>query len=295
MPDVPSPQQSRLPALLNGAHAVDVVPSPWWERAANVAGASAAGLFTTAVVDASQIPWSLGGISMLILMNGLRRRGRPRRVHYRHLGRTQHAWRAAGATNRQLAILDEAHRLQAMTPPVGYRDQRTVVNPLGDAYAILTSPAWRDPWLADHKLDIEPVVEAAEIVDHLYRVTSLLRDVRRQLADVPRGSRTAQIYQGYERALLGSLDDGLRRARALTAYREEVRRLEAVLRASQVQAEAEAFGDRVMDVVSESARQELATRQLDDNRAQLRALEDGLREITDLLGSSPELPAEPRR
>lgn len=294
MPDVPHPDQSRLPALLNGAHALDRVPSPWWSRAANAAGLSAAGLFTTAAVDPSSIPWSLGGVSMLMLMSGLRRRGRPRRVFYPHLGRAQVAWRAAGATNHQLAILDEAHRLRASTPPVGYRDRRTLVDPLADAYAIFTSPAWRDPWLADHQLVIDPVVEAAEILDHLHRVTALLADVRRQLAVLPRDSAAARTYAGYERALLGSLDDALRRASALTAYRDEVRRLEGVLRVSRAQAEAERFGDRVLDVVSESARQELATRQLDDSRAQLRVLEDGLREITDLLGTTPQLPAEPR-
>ena len=294
MPDVPSPEPSRLPALLNGAHAVDRVPSRWWSRMANAAGMSAAGLFTTAVVDQSSIPWSVGGISMLILMNGLRRHGRPRPVYYPHLGRDQAAWRAAGATNHQLAILDEAHRLRASSPPVGYRDHRTLVDPLADAYAIFTSPAWRDPWLADHKLVIDPVVEAAEILDHLHRVTALLTDVRRQLAVLPRDSAAARTYAGYDKALLGSLDDALRRASALTAYRDEVRRLEGVLRVSRAQAEAETFGDRVLDVVSESARQELATRQLDDSRAQLQTLEQGLREITDLLATTPQLPVQPR-
>ena len=295
MPDPRDPQQSRLPALLNGAHAVDVVPSHWWGRAANAAGVSAAGLFTAGFVDLGPDPWALGGLGMVLVMSGLRRRGRPRRVHYPYLGRAQRIWREAGATNHQLAILDEAHRLHGLTPPVGYRDRRTVVNPLADAYAIFTSPAWRDPWLADHKLAIDPVVEAAEILDHLHRVTTLLTDVRRQLAQLPPGSGTAKTYRGYEQALLGSLDDGLRRASALTAYRDEVRRLEALLQVSRIQAEAQAFGDRVMDVISESARQELATQQLDDSRAQLRDLEHGLREITDLLGTTPELPVEPRR
>jgi len=295
VPDDARPEKSRLPALLNGAHAVDRVPSRWWTRAGNLAGVSAAGLFTTDMVDASTAPWSLGGVGLLVLMGALRRRGRPRRVHYPYLDRAQAAWRAAGATSHQLAILDEAHRLRAQSPPVGYRDRRTVVDPLADAYAIFTSPAWHDPWLADHKLSIDPVVEAAEILDHLHRVTGLLADVRRQLGVVPPASSAARTYRGYEQALLGSLDDGLRRARALTAYRSEVRRLEGVLLSSRAQAEAETFGDRVLDVVSESARQDLATRQLDDSRSELRALERGLREITDLLGSSPQLPAEPCR
>lgn len=288
-------QQSRLPALLNGA-GEPRRPSPWWNRSATAAGVSAVGLITTSVAEApAGEPWTLAGIAMLVLMNALRRRGRPPRRVYPNLGRAQAAWRSAGATPHQLAILDEAHRLRNLTPLVGYRDRRTVVNPLADAYAIFTSPAWRDPWLADHQLNIDPIVEAAEILEHLWRVTALLADVRRQLSLLPGDSAAARTYRGYQRALLESLDDGLRRARALTAYRDEVRRLEEVLAASRAQAEAEAFGDRVLDVLSESARHELATRQLDDSRAQLQALEAGLREITELLGSAPTLPAEPRQ
>ena len=214
---------------------------------------------------------------------------------YPHLGRYRAQWQAAGANARQLAILDEAHRLRAATPPVGYRDRRTTVNPLADAYAIFTSPAWRDPWLADHQL--------------------LDRPHRRGRGD-PRppapgdraaGARCAAAPPAAGRlrgrpaptpatsdALLGALDDGLRRSRALTAYRDEVRRLESVLRVSRALPEAEAFGDRVLDVVSQSARHELAAQQLDDSREQLRMVEHGLREITDLLGSAPELPARPR-
>lgn len=287
------PGSSRIPALLSGAHAIAGMPSRWWHRGANAAGVSAAGLVTAGLFDNGPDPFTAGGIGMLVLTAALRHRGNPPRQFYPHLGRTAVAWRAAGASPHQLAILDEAQRLRNLTPPVGYRDRRTLVDPIADAYAIFTSPAWRDPWLADHKLNIDPVAEAAEIVDYLYRVTGLLRDVRRQLAMLPAGSAAARTYGGYERALLDSLDESLRRARALTAYRSEVRRLEAVLQSSRALAEAETFGDRVLDVVSESARQELATQQLDDSRAQLRTLETGLREITDLLGTVPTLPPGP--
>ena len=284
---------SRIPALLSGAHAIARTPSRWWHRGANAAGVSAAGLFTAGLANLDPDPFTLGGVGMLALTVALRRRGNPPRRFYPHLGRSVLAWRAAGATAHQLAVLDEAQRLRNLTPPVGYRDRRTLVDPIADAYAIFTSPAWRDPWLADHKLNIDPVAEAAEVVDYLFRVTGLLRDVRRQLAVLPPASAAARTYLGYERALLDSLDESLRRARALTAYRNEVRRLEAVLQSSRALAEAETFGDRVLDVVSESARQELATQQLDDSRAQLRTLETGLREITDLLGTPPPLPVGP--
>ena len=295
MPATRSPDPSRLPALLNGAHRLPMPPSRWWNRSALVTGAASVGLFVTNVADPANALWGTGGLALVAATAALRRRGRPLRRTYPHLGRMQAPWQAAGATAYQLEILDEAHRLQAATPPVGYRDRQTVINPLADAYAIFTSPAWRDPWLADRKLSIDPVVEAAEILDHVHRVTALLVDVRLQLRTLPAGSPAGRTYAGYERALLGSLDDGLRRARALTAYRAEVRRLEGVLAGSRALADAETFGDRVLDVVSEGARQELASQQLDDSRLQLRLLEDGLREITDLLGSPPQLPAEPQR
>jgi len=295
LPEQLPPGQTRLPALLNGSSAIYRAPSAWWHRAATATGLGGAGLFVTDLVDQSHTPWGLGGLGLILATSALRRRGTPRRPLYPHLGRMTGPWRSAGASPRQLEILDEAHRLYELTPPVGYRDRQTVVNPLADAYAIFTSAAWRDPWLADRKLAIDPVEEAAEILDHLYKVTTLLGDVRQQLKVLPAGSPVVQTYRGYERALLSSVDDGLRRAKALTAYRGEVRRLETVLLGSRALADAQTFGDRVLDVVSESARHELATQQLDDSRAQLAMLESGLREITELLGTTPQLPAEPRR
>lgn len=298
MPAHPTPPPDRLPALLAGP-----VPEParagrWLRRGTLTSAVSGLGLvLTDAVVGTGGDAFGAAGGALLVAAAGagigslVLRAGAP---SYPHLGRLRPEWQAAGATPHQLAILDEAHRLRAATPPVGYRDRRTTVNPLADAYAIFTSPAWRDPWLADHQLLIDPIAEAAEILDHLHKVTGLLAEVRGHRRGLPPGSAAAQTYAGYEDALLGALDDGLRRARALTAYRAEVRRLESVLRVSQALPEAEAFGDRVLDVVSQSARHELAARQLDDSREQLRMVEHGLREITDLLGSAPSLPARPR-
>jgi len=289
------PGQSRLPALLSGAHAIRRAPSLWWSRSASIAGLAGAAVLTAGALDPGPSPWGLSGIGLVLAMTVLRQRGTAREPLHPHLGRMVGPWRSAGATPLQLEILDEAHRLHRLTPPVGYRDHRTVVNPLGDAYAVFTSPAWRDPWLADRKLAIDPIVEAAEILAHLHKVTALLTDLRQQLRRLPEGSAAARTYRGYEQALLGSLDDGLRRARALTAYRAEVARLETVLTTSRALAEAQTFGDRVLDVVSESARHELATAQLDTSRDELRSLEGGLREITEQLGGSPVLPPEPAR
>lgn len=209
---------------------------------------------------------------------------------YPHLGARQAHWERAGATAAQLRMLDEAHRVNRLNPPVGYGDRRTLINPLGDAYAIFTSPAWHDPWLADRRLLIDPIAEAAEIIAHVHQVTGMLREVAEKIRVCAPGSPAQRTYLGYEQALRRSLDDGLRRARALTAYRVEVAKLEVLLTEQLALPEAEAFGDRVMDLLSESTRQEMATRQLDDSRDQLRLLETGLREITELLSSAPSTP-----
>ncbi len=288
----------RLPALLAGSEPPPPRRSSRLRAASWAAGGSGVGLL---LAEAALYGFNgLGPAGGALVVAGVTAgvvgvRARRRAPSYPHLGRFRAQWQAAGATPRQLAILDEAHRLRAATPPVGYRDRRTTVDPLADAYAIVTSPAWRDPWLTDHQLLIDPIVEAAEILDHLHRVTGLLAEAALQRRQLPPGSAAARTYAGYEQALLGALDDGLRRAKALTAYRGEVRRLERVLVGSRALPEAEAFGDRVLDVVSQSARHELAIRQLDDSREQLRMVEHGLREITDLLGTVPVLPTEPRR
>jgi hypothetical protein len=290
------PPPDRLPALLAGAVPEPVKAGRWLTRGTAISAASGFGLLLTdAAVGVSGLAAAGGALLVAAMGAGIGalvvRAGAPT---YPHLGRFRAQWQGAGATPRQLAILDEAHRLRAQTPPVGYRDRRTTVNPLADAFAIFTSPAWRDPWLADHQLLIDPIAEAAEILDHLHKVTALLGEVRGHQRRLPAGTAAARTYGGYEQALLGALDDGLRRASALTAYRGEVRRLESVLRSSRALPEAEAFGDRVLDVVSQSVRQELAARQLDDSREQLRMVEHGLREITDLLGTAPALPVQPR-
>ncbi len=291
MPPPPGLAPSRLPALLNGA-SVAVEPSRWWCRGAVVSGAGAIGMFAATAVASSDI-WSVGGTTLVAVAAGLTYRGRRQRRRFPHLGRASGPWRAAGASLHELEILDEAHRIRALTPPVGYRDRRTVINPLADAFAIFTSPAWSDPWLADNRLTIDPVAEAAEIIDHVHRVTTLLSEVRTAAARVPPGTAARRTYADYERALLGALDDGLRRARALSAYRSEVARLAQLLASSRALPQAEMFAGRVLDVVSESARHELGARHLEQSRVHLRELESGLREITDLLATPPELPVGP--
>ena len=293
----PPASWDRLSALLAGTETPPRRRGRWLRLSSWAGGVSGVGLLIAdaavrgdglaTVGGALLVAGVTGGVAGLVV--------RRRSPSYPHLGRFRAQWEAAGASPRQLAILDEAHRLRAATPPVGYRDRRTTVNPLADAYAIFTSPAWRDPWLADHQLHIDPIAEAAEILDHLHKVTGLLAEVHGHRRGLPPGSAAARTYAGYQQALLAALDDGLRRAKALTAYRGEVRRLESVLASSRALPEAEAFGERVLDVVSQSVRHELATRQLDESREQLRMVEHGLREITELLGTPPALPDQPRR
>ena len=207
---------------------------------------------------------------------------------------TQKLWLAAGATGPQLAALNEAHRLRRLTPPVGYGDRRTLANPLADAYAITTSAAWSDPWLADRRLLIDPVAEAHAILESFHKITALAAEARRRQQAAPPGSSTRAAYALHEQALGQALDETLRRAGARARYRIEVQRLERLLADQRSLPEAQAFADRVLDVLSETAQHAYAVRHLEDSQAQLRMLEATLREITDLLtGADALLPPPP--
>jgi hypothetical protein len=210
---------------------------------------------------------------------------------YPDLGARQRLWVQAGATSAQLSTLNEIHRVQRLNPPVGYGDRRTMINPLADAYAIFSSRAWRDPWLADRQLLIDPIAEAADIVDYVHRVTQMLAEINAKKVAASPGSATRTQYEMYQNALRQSLDVALRRAKALTQYRREVEKLERLLDDQRSWPAAAALGDRVMDVLSESARHDLATSQLRESSAQLRLIESGLREITLVLNETAlELP-----
>ncbi len=229
---------------------------------------------------------------------GPRRRGSGRNrnaEYYPHLGSRKQLWVNAGATQAQLRQLDEIHRLSRLNPPVGYGDGRTVINPLSDAYAVFCSPAWRDSWLADRQLVIDPISEAGEIIGYVNRVTQMIREVIDKKNAAGPGSATRAQYGSYERALLESLNVVLRRARAFTHYRDEVRRLELILADQRSWPEAAALADRVMDVLAETARHDLATDYLDQSRVQLQMTENGMREITAILAdTSMELRELPR-
>jgi hypothetical protein len=210
---------------------------------------------------------------------------------YPDLGARKRLWVQAGATPAQLSTLNEIHRLQRLNPPAGYGDRRTMINPLADAYAIFSSRAWRDPWLADRQLLIDPIAEAADIVDYVHRVTQMLAEINAKKVAASPGSATRAQYEMYQNALRQSLDVALRRAKALTQYRREVEKLERLLDDQRSWPAAAALGDRVMDVLSESARHDLATSQLRESSAQLRLIESGLREITLVLNETAlELP-----
>lgn len=87
-----------------------------------------------------------------------------------------------------------------------------------------------------------------------------------------------------EDALRRSLDTARTRAVALHDYRRQVRRLEAILQDQRQLPHATAMADRVMGVVAESARHDVHAQLLRQNNRQLAMIEQGLREITAILG-----------
>lgn len=197
--------------------------------------------------------------------------------------RTQQLWQQAGATRPQLAVLNDLQGIRKSLPPVGYGDRRTLANPVADAYAIMRSSAWSDPWLADRQLTIDPVAEAYAITESFGKITSLLRTADLRMRMAPPASATRQAYAGHVRTLRLALDETLKRSAALSRYRFEVERLAEVLADRRGLVAAEVFSEQVLDVVSESVQHEFATRHLEDSRAQLRQVETTLHEITAIL------------
>lgn len=204
---------------------------------------------------------------------------------YPHLGMQRaRAWARAGAKTTQLELLDQLHGEMASSR-VHPEWPGKVTQPLTDAHAILGSPAWRDPWLRDHRLIIDPIFEATEIIRYVHSVSSMLHEVEDAARGLPPGTASSQQYAIYSKALRDSLGTARTRAVALHGYRQQVRRLELILQDQHRLPQATALGDRVMGVVAESARHEVHAQLLRQNTQQLAMIEQGLREITTILGS----------
>lgn len=213
---------------------------------------------------------------------------------YPHLGRFRPAWERAGASPDVLRLMDAAHRAAANNPLVRFRFGQRQIDPLADAFAIFSSPVWRDPWLADRRLTIDPVFEASEIVHHIGRIDRMLRDVAAKKSRLARGSQARLHYQTYEQALLRSLDSARHRAVALNDYRQQVARLEIIQTDQRALAEAQSMADEVLDLLSEAERHAIHTRQVQESVIELASAEDQLRELTTILtGDAIEPPHGP--
>lgn len=212
---------------------------------------------------------------------------------YPHLGRFRAAWERAGASPDALRAMDSAHRAAANNPLVRFRYGQRHIDPLADAFAIFSSPVWRDPWLADRRLTIDPVFEANEIIQHTSRVDRMLREVAAKKSRLPQGSQARLHYASYERALLRSLDAARHRAVALNNYRQQVVRLEIIQADQQALTEAESMADRVLDLLSETERHALHTEEVQRSVTELASAEDHLRELTTILtGDAIEAPTD---
>lgn len=214
---------------------------------------------------------------------------------YPHLGRFRAAWQRAGASPEVLQLVDAAHQAAFDNPLVLFRYRNRRIDPLGDAFAIFSSPVWRDPWLADRRLTIDPVFEASEIIHHTNRVDRMLREVAARKAQLRQGSVARQHYATYEQALLRSLDAARHRAVALNNYRQQVARLEIIQADQRALPEAEAMADRVLDLLSEAERQKLHAEQVQQSVTELASAEDHLRALTTILtGHAIETPSDPQ-
>lgn len=150
------------------------------------------------------------------------------------------------------------------------------------ALDIVTSTAWSDSWLTDHKLEVDPLREATEIYDYLDRVAAKVSEFSDR-ADTLHGTPAAALYRQYTEDLTADLSAVRDRARALFGYRTDVERLSQLLRAEQAQPQLEEDADAVLDLVAESRRHELAAEYLRQRQRELQAITDTLRELQSIL------------
>lgn len=161
------------------------------------------------------------------------------------------------------------------------------------ALDIVASTAWSDSWLADHKLEVDPLREATEIYDYLGRVATKVaefNDRAEALHDTP----AAASYRQYIDDLTADLRPVRDRARALDSYRGDVNRLSQLLEAEHARPQLQQDADAVLDLVAESRRHELAAEYLRQQQRELQAITDGLRELQTILNDdSTRLPTRP--
>lgn len=161
------------------------------------------------------------------------------------------------------------------------------------ALDIVTSTAWSDSWLADHKLEVDPVREATEIYDYLGRVAAKVAEFSER-ADALRDTPAAASYRQYAEDLTTDLTAVRDRARALFGYQADVKRLSQLLRAEHAQPQLEQDADAVLDLVAESRRHQLAAEYLRQQQQELQTITDGLRELQAILNNdSTRLPIRP--
>lgn len=150
------------------------------------------------------------------------------------------------------------------------------------ALDIVTSTAWSDSWLADHKLEVDPLREATEIYDYLGRVATKVTEFSDR-ADTLHGTPAAATYRQYTKDLTADLTAVRDRARALFGYRTDVNRLSQLLQAEHAQPQLREDADAVLDLVAESRRHELAAEYLQLRQQELQAITEALRELQSVL------------
>lgn len=150
------------------------------------------------------------------------------------------------------------------------------------ALDIVTSTAWSDSWLADHKLEVDPLREATEIYDYLGRVAAKVIEFSDR-ADALHDTPAAATYRQYTNDLTAELTAVRNRARALFAYRADIDRLSQLLQAERAQPQLQEDADAVLDLVAENRRHELAAEYLQQRQKDLQAITETLRQLQSIL------------
>jgi hypothetical protein len=255
----------------------------------------------TAMVGTALVLWSAAVIGAKVAARHQHRKNTPYPVNLPtedrpRLGRLAVEFTAFD-TQRD-AITDRVARkgvTDALSVPIGSRPfflperlRRHSLQPGVDALRIVTSRAWADPWLSDHRLDIDPLNEATEIYRYLNQIAIKVNEFTDK-AERHRGTPAERSYRQYVADLTADLSAVRGRAQALAGYQDQIDRLSHLLRAEDAMPQIETDGDIVRDLMAETRRHELAAEHLDRQRQELQQIERGLREIRSLLAEDQTL------
>lgn len=190
---------------------------------------------------------------------------------------------------------------RALRPMPSGRERNQIISVLagarsGDvALQIVTSRAWSDPWLGEHRLELDPLYEATAIYDCLARVARQVTEFSFALSVARDCSEIVDRYAICPPDVTAELNAVEERARALRDYAAEVSRLSDVLMVEDLSTpQRKTLAE--FDPGEERGQQHRAARGLRRREREVRMIVSGLHDLRSMTNETvapPEDGSEP--